>query len=117
MSRYNRPESDAAESSRGVYAAKTNSKFEAAHMPEMGRSAARELASFLAAVVELYGAAQVHHAADDWLDEFAAQQLHEPGCDWSITIAAAARLSHRLNGSASNYLSRSKGWGGAAGRE
>jgi hypothetical protein len=62
--------------------------------------AERELSSFLAAVAELYGQQQAGLAAEDWLHESALME-HPPRSGvrkWrAVTIAAAARLAHRVN--------------------
>jgi len=63
--------------------------------------AERELASFIAAVAELYGPAQARLAAEDWLEE--SDLMDSPPRsevrNWrSVTIAASARLGGRVNG-------------------
>jgi len=60
----------------------------------------RELASFIAAVTELYGPAQARLAAEDWLEE--SDLMDSPSRselrNWrSVTIAASARLASRVN--------------------
>jgi len=72
--------------------------------------AERELASFLAAVTELYGPAQARFAAGDWLEE--ADLMDSPPRsevrDWrSVTIAASARLASRVNEGAALGMRRS----------
>ena len=67
--------------------------------------AERELASFIAAVRELYGPAQARFAAEDWLEE--ADLMDSPprseARNWrSVTIAASARLANRVNGMAAS---------------
>jgi hypothetical protein len=61
-----------------------------------------ELAAFISAVTELFGAEQVRLAAEDWLDELVLMETL-PGLtnrDWrSLTIAASARLAIRVNAS------------------
>lgn len=61
--------------------------------------AERELAAFLGAVTELYGAEQATMSAEVWLDELEAMNSL-PGAtnrDWrTVTIAALARLVSRL---------------------
>jgi hypothetical protein len=61
--------------------------------------AERELASFIRAVMELFGQEQAKHAADAWLEEFDLARLAEAKRrDWRhVTIAAAARLTQRLS--------------------
>lgn len=61
--------------------------------------AERELASFLAAVTELFGSKQAQLSAADWLQELEASDglpasTHEWRC---ITMKIAARLAGRLN--------------------
>lgn len=62
--------------------------------------AERELAAFLGAVTELYGAEQAGISAEVWLDELQARNSL-PGLttrDWrAITIGALARLTSRLD--------------------
>jgi len=72
--------------------------------------AERELASFLAAVTELYGPAQARFAAGDWLEE--ADLMDSPPRsevrDWrSVTIAASARIASRVNEGAASAMRRS----------
>ncbi len=61
--------------------------------------AEHELASFIAAVAELFGPEQARLSADDWLDE--SELMDSPprstSRDWrAVTIAASARLASRL---------------------
>ena len=72
--------------------------------------AERELASFLAAVTELYGPSQARFAAEDWLEE--ADLMDSPPRsevrDWrSVTVAASARLASRVNEGAASAMRRS----------
>ena len=72
--------------------------------------AERELASFIAAVTELYGPAQARFAAEDWLDE--SDLMDSPprseSRDWrSVTITASARLASRVNATAASTMGRS----------
>ena len=72
--------------------------------------AERELASYIAAVTELYGPVQARFAAGDWLEE--ADLMDSPPRsevrDWrSVTIAASARLASRVNGRAASAMRRS----------
>jgi hypothetical protein len=65
--------------------------------------AERELSSFVAAVQELYGAEEARLAAEAWLEE--SDLIDSPPRsevrDWhSVTIAAAARLTGRVDGTA-----------------
>ncbi len=62
--------------------------------------AERELSSFLAAVTELYGPEQARLSAENWLDEAERMdsQPRSEARNWrAVTIAAAARLAHRVN--------------------
>jgi hypothetical protein len=64
------------------------------------RLAERELASFIAAVIALYGREQAELSAQDWLDE--SDLMDSPPRseerDWrAVTIAAAAQLANRVN--------------------
>lgn len=58
-----------------------------------------ELAAFLSAVTELYGAEEAEVSAEVWLDELDSR-ISLPGatsCDWrTVTVAALARLASRL---------------------
>jgi hypothetical protein len=65
---------------------------------DLCRSAGRELGAFLTAVAELFGPDEVEHTAEDWLDELESQETLPASMHWrSITIAAAARLAHRMS--------------------
>jgi len=71
---------------------------------EQARLAERELASFIAAVTELYGPEQAAISEGDWLDE--AQLMDAPPLSsdrsWrSVTIAASARLANRVSAASS----------------
>ena len=62
--------------------------------------AERELSAFLGAVTELFGPEQARLSEKDWLNE--AELMDSPplstGRNWrSVTIAASARLAHRLS--------------------
>jgi hypothetical protein len=62
--------------------------------------AQRELGAFLYAVSDSYGPEEAEIAAEDWLDELKLLAcVPEPTPrDWrSVTIAAAGRLSKRVN--------------------
>jgi hypothetical protein len=62
--------------------------------------AERELAAFLGAVTELFGATQARISAEDWLDESALMDSppRSASRDWrAVTVAASARLATRLN--------------------
>ena len=72
--------------------------------------AERELASFIAAVTESYGAAQARFAAEDWLEE--SDLMDSPPRsevrDWrSVTVAASARLASRVNERGASLTERS----------
>jgi len=63
--------------------------------------AQRELASFIAAIAELYGPAQAGLGAEDWLEE--SDLMDSPPRSevrsWRlVTVAASARLASRVNG-------------------
>lgn len=61
--------------------------------------AERELAAFLCAVTESYGPQQAALSAEDWLAELECldAQFGLTELDWRrVTVAAAARLAHRL---------------------
>jgi hypothetical protein len=67
--------------------------------------AERELSSFMAAVMKLYGPDQAGLSAEDWLDE--SELMDSPhrseALNWrAATIAAAARLANRVNVSAAS---------------
>lgn len=65
--------------------------------------AERELSSFLAAVTQLYGPEQARLSAEDWLDESVLMDgpPRSEARNWrAVTIAASARLAHRVNASA-----------------
>jgi hypothetical protein len=65
------------------------------------KSAERELGAFLAAVTELFGADRARESAEDWLNELELQETFPANLNWRpITVAAAVRLAHRLNGDA-----------------
>jgi hypothetical protein len=64
------------------------------------RLAERELSSFLAAVVELYGQEQAGLSAEDWLHESALRDAppRSEAREWrAVTMAAAARLANRVH--------------------
>ena len=59
----------------------------------------RELASFIAAVEELFGAEQARISTDDWLDESDLMDAppRSTGRNWrAVTVAASAKLANRL---------------------
>ncbi len=65
--------------------------------------AEEELSAFLKAVKELYGTEEARLSAEDWLDE--SDLIDSPPLstsrDWrAVTIAASARLAHRLTAAA-----------------
>lgn len=62
--------------------------------------AERELTSFVAAVMKLYGPEQARLSAEDWLEESEAidSSSLSPEINWrAVTIVASARLATRLN--------------------
>ena len=62
--------------------------------------AERELSTFLAAVVELFGADKARVSIEDWLNELKLMDVSPRSThrDWrAITIAASVRLANRLN--------------------
>lgn len=61
--------------------------------------AERELASFIAAVKELFGPEEARLSADDWLDESDLMDAppRSTGRNWrAVTVAASAKLANRL---------------------
>jgi hypothetical protein len=79
----------------------TFSVFRCEQSPHTGIAmmAGRELASFVAAVTESFGAAQAELAAEDWLDEVEGIDCRQGGpvsCWRQVTIAAASRLASRI---------------------
>ena len=70
---------------------------------ELITTAERELAAFVNAVTELYGAEQARLSAEIWLEELQVME-HLPGParrDWRmVTVAALARLAGQLNATA-----------------
>lgn len=77
----------------------TKDEFSDSVYEEQTELAERELSSFLAAVKELYGPEQAGLSEQDWLDE--SDLMDEPPLsvprNWrAVTIAASARLAHRL---------------------
>jgi hypothetical protein len=74
---------------------------------DLKASAERELGAFIRVVTDSFGSEEARLAAEDWLEEMDSMDLaHElTVCHWrAITIAAAVRLSVRLN-TASNVAS------------
>jgi hypothetical protein len=62
--------------------------------------AVRELSAFIAAVSELFGVEEARVSAEDWLHESELMEISPRSNhrDWrTVTIAASARLSNRLN--------------------
>jgi len=62
--------------------------------------AERELSTFLAAVVQLFGADQARLSIEDWLNELELMDISPRSTrrDWrTITIGASVRLANRLN--------------------
>lgn len=62
--------------------------------------AERELAAFVGAVTELYGAEQAEISADVWLDELESMNsLPGPASrDWrAVTVAALSRVANHLS--------------------
>ena len=75
------------------------------HGPSRGdlmTMAEQELSAFLSAVTELFGSEQAEAAAEDWLRELmASNDLPASIREWrTLTLAAAAQLARRVNGSA-----------------
>lgn len=67
---------------------------------EQTHLAERELFSFVAAVTELYGTEQAIASTEDWLDEselMDSPPRSEPRSWRAVTIAASARLAHRVS--------------------
>jgi hypothetical protein len=66
---------------------------------EQTQLAERELSSFIAAVGKLYGPEQAKLSEQDWLDESDLMDAPPLSAErnWrSVTIAASARLAHRM---------------------
>lgn len=62
--------------------------------------AERELAAFIRAVKQLFGAESALLSAEDWLDESQLMDSppHATSRDWqAVTVAASARLANRVN--------------------
>jgi hypothetical protein len=77
----------------------SNQSFDCLTYEDQTHLAERELASFLGAVTELFGPEQARVSADDWLDESELMDSAPRSTvrDWrAVTIAASARLAHRL---------------------
>ena len=78
----------------------TNEPFSDLIYEEQTHLAERELAAFLGAVTDLFGPEQARLSEKDWLDE--SELMDSPPLstarDWrAVTIAASARLAHRVN--------------------
>lgn len=78
----------------------TKESFSNSLYKEQAYLAERELSSFIAAVTGLYGPEQARLSEKDWLDE--SELMDSPPLStnrqWrAVTIAASARLAHRLN--------------------
>lgn len=89
----------------------TKDEFSDSVYEEQTELAERELSSFLAAVKELYGPDQASLSEQDWLDE--SDLMDEPPLsvdrNWrAVTIAASARLAHRLKVAAASNAHPSK---------
>jgi hypothetical protein len=72
--------------------------------------AERELASFIAAVKELFGPEQALLSADDWLDESELMDCapRSTSREWrAVTVAASARLANRVTGARDRRTSTS----------
>lgn len=62
--------------------------------------AERELASFLGAVIELYGERHARVSAEDWLDQAAVMDgsTARAARNWrAVTVAASSRLANRVH--------------------
>lgn len=71
--------------------------------------AERELASFIAAVEESFGAEQARLSAEDWLDESDLMDAppRSTGRNWrAVTVAASAKLVNRLTAARQRTSSR-----------
>jgi hypothetical protein len=67
--------------------------------------AEREFSAFVGAVKELLGPEQAELSAVDWLDEskLMESETGSTSRDWrAVTIAASARLAHRVNSGRTN---------------
>jgi len=67
---------------------------------ELMAMAEKEMAAFVGAVTELFGAEPARHAAEDWIEELEAIDCLDSDVipDWrQVTIAAAARVANRLS--------------------
>ncbi len=78
------------------------------------RMAERELSAFIRAVTQLFGSEEAKLSAEDWLDE--SELMDSPplstGRNWrAVTIAASARLAHRLAAAQHRGSDRSVGAG------
>ena len=63
------------------------------------RLAELELSAFVGVVTELFGSDQAKISARDWLDESDLMDSLSTTRDWrAVTVAASARLAHRLSG-------------------
>ena len=72
----------------------SNSSFE-----EQTHLAERELSLFIAAVTKLYGSGHAQRSTEDWLEEselIDSPPRSEPRNWRAVTVAASARLAHRL---------------------
>jgi hypothetical protein len=82
------------------YSMNEHEAFSDSNYAEQTHLAERELASFIAAVTELYGTEQAKLSAEDWLDEsdlMDSPPRSEPRNWRAVTIAASARLASRVN--------------------
>jgi len=77
----------------------SDQSFDTSTYADQMHMAERELASFIGAVMELFGPGEARLSAVDWLDE--SQLMDSPpratSRDWrAVTVAASARLASRL---------------------
>jgi hypothetical protein len=79
---------------------KLSESFSDSFQPDQSQLAERELASFIAAVTELFGSEQAKLSAEAWLDEFELSDTPPVVMSqyWrNITIKASTRLVSRVN--------------------
>ena len=87
----------------------SDESFDKSTYADQTQLAERELASFICAVTELFGPEQARLSADDWLDESELMDSAPRSTirDWrAVTIAASARLAHRLTAARDHRIAR-----------